>query len=272
MSIFSLFSQSLIKENYIFFDLETTGLFPLGGDRVVELAMIKTQKGEVVDKLEYLFNPGIPIPPEASAINKITNDMVMDSPLFSREIGERIIEFIDKSTLVAHNAPFDLSFLSSEMARVGITYEGWSAIDTLKMSKELLQLPKYKLDNIVRYYDLASNGEYHRALYDTECLMKIFFSLVDEESLNGKNLEYLIKKYGHIGHAIYRFIRANIREAMIDKSEIFGKYKRKDGSFTDLRVIPLAPVWVKNYWYFFGEEAGSKKILSLKSDSFVEFY
>ncbi|HOS32519.1 MAG TPA: 3'-5' exonuclease [Spirochaetota bacterium] len=272
MSIFSLFSQSLIKEDYVFFDLETTGLFPLDGDRVVELAMIKTKKGEVVDKLEFLFNPGMPIPVETSSINKITNDMVKDSPLFSREIGERIIEFIDKSILVAHNAPFDLSFLSSEMARVGVTYEGWSAIDTLKMSKELLRLPKYKLDNIVKYYDLSSDGEYHRALYDTECLMKIYFSLVDEESLDGKNLEYLIRKYGYTGNAIYRFIRANIREAMIDKSEIFGKYKKRDGSFIDLRVVPLAPVWVKNYWYFLGEEAGSKKILSLKSDSFVEFY
>ena len=61
MSIFSLFSQTLVKENYVFFDVETTGLYPLSGDRIIEIAMIKTSKGNIVDTIEMTINPNMSI-------------------------------------------------------------------------------------------------------------------------------------------------------------------------------------------------------------------
>ena len=125
MGLFSLFSQSLAKERYLFFDVETTGLFPLTGDRILELAMIKVENGDIIDKYESMFNPQREISEEITNINGISNEMVKDAPIFSREIGEKIVEFVKDTTLIAHNAKFDIGFLSTELARVGITFDGW---------------------------------------------------------------------------------------------------------------------------------------------------
>lgn len=270
MSIFSLFSQSIIKESFTFFDVETTGLYPLSGDRVIEIAMIKTKNGEKVDTLELLINPGFPISQEVTRINNISDEMVKDAPIFSEELADKILKFIDGTVLVAHNAPFDIGFLSAEFARLGIIFEGWSAIDTLKISREILQIQKHRLENLVRHYGIVASGDFHRALFDTECLMKVFFNLMEEEYFNGKNIETVVKKFGIIGQNIYRSISARIREAIIDKMDISCKYKKRDGNIVEFSFKPLAPVWAYNKWYIMAQNGTDNKILSLNNDSFVE--
>ena len=175
MSIFSLFSQSLVKENYIFFDVETTGLYPLLGDKIIEIAMIKTSKGNVIDTFSTFINPGIKIPLEVTNINNITNEMVKDAPVFDKIFGEKIIDFIEENILIAHNAGFDLGFLSTELARNGLFFERWKAIDTLKIAKEIFPGQKNRLENLICRYNIMPEGDFHRALVDTEALKKIFF-------------------------------------------------------------------------------------------------
>jgi len=270
MSLFSLFSQSVAKENFVFFDVETTGLFPLAGDRIIELAMIKVSNGEIIDQFEMKFNPGMPIPPEVTNINKITNEMVADCPLFNKDICHQVLTFIDNNTLVAHNAPFDLSFLSCDFARNSMTFEGWNAIDTLKIAKSIFPGQRHRLENLLKIYSILPDGDLHRALTDTAALKKVFFEMLDEVEIRGKTLEQLIKKYGFEGNIHPRSIPAKIREAIIEKKTVVGKYQKRTGETVKLSIVPLAPVWSDKKWFFLGEEIKSKEILSLNVDSFIE--
>src|SRR4030042_4984594 len=119
-----------------------------------------------------MINPEFPIPKEVTKINNITDDMVKDSPVFDKKYGEKIIDFIGDYILVAHNASFDLSFLSVELGRNGVLFERWKAIDTLKIAAKVFPNQKNKLENIMRRYNIMPEGDVHRALVDTDVLKK----------------------------------------------------------------------------------------------------
>lgn len=269
MSIFSLFSHNLVKEKYIFFDFETTGLYPLAGDRVVEIAMIKTVDGKIVDTLESMINPGISIPEAASKTNNITDDMVKDAPPFDFDFSKRVLEFIDDGILVAHNAAFDLGFLSVELARNEITYEGWRSIDTLKMAKSVFPDQKNKLGNLMRRYNIMPDGDLHRAIVDTEVLKKVYFELIDETQIRELAIDQIIKRYGFRGNFIHRSIPAKIRELIIEKKPIKGEYKRRDQKVVPIAAIPLAPVWAEGTWYLMAKTPKTADLMVLNCKSFV---
>ncbi|MCK4797185.1 MAG: hypothetical protein KAT05_07370 [Spirochaetes bacterium] len=271
MSIFSLFSQSLVKEDYVFFDVETTGLYPLAGDRVIEIAMIKTSKGNIVDTIEAMINPNMPIPPQATAANNITDDMIKDSPYFNKELAEKITNFIENCILIAHNAAFDLGFLSVELGRLGITFDRWLAIDTLKIAVEIFPGQRNKLENIMRRYNILPEGELHRALIDTDALRRIFFEFLEESEIRSNTIEQLIKKYGFQGQNVHRSIPARIREAIVEKKIIKGNYQKRNGKITELSVLPISPVWVNKKWYLLAEEEKSKNVVSLNCENFIDF-
>ena len=281
MSIFSLFSQSLTKETYVFFDTETTGLYPLMGDRIIEIAMIKTKDGNKVDELQLLINPGKPIPEEVSNVNHITDDMVRSMPQFNDDIADKILDFIDGAILVAHNAAFDIGFLSYEFARLGRVWIKWSAVDTLQAAyKALPSLPKKNLGALCRYYNVVSkeeSSEFHRALFDTEALMNVFYKMMDnEQEFMNRDIDYLINNYGFVGKNMSADIPAVFREAMIEHRVIDGQYKRRDGKIVDLSVKLLAPVWAqskskKEKWYLLGETTKNNNIVALVCQNFLNY-
>ena len=281
MSIFSLFSQSLTKETYVFFDTETTGLYPLMGDRIIEIAMIKTKDGNKVDELQLMINPGKPIPPGVTNVNHITDDMVRSMPQFNDEIADKILDFIDDAVLVAHNAAFDIGFLSYEFARLGRVWIKWSAVDTLQAAyKALPSLPKKNLGALCRYYNLVSKDEaegFHRALFDTECLQNVFYKMMDnEQEFMSRDIDYLINNYGFTGKNMNADIPAILRDAMIDHRVIDGQYKRRDGKIVDLSVKLLAPVWAqskskKEKWYLLGETTKNNNIVALVCQNFLNY-
>ena len=84
---------------FIVYDVETTGLSPLKGDRIIELAAVKLKNKKIIDTFETFINPQRLIPEEASRINNITNDMVVDAPT-SMEILPEMIDFIGGGCLV----------------------------------------------------------------------------------------------------------------------------------------------------------------------------
>lgn len=272
MSFFSLFSQTLAKENYVFFDVETTGLHPLAGDKIIEIAMIKTSKGNIVDTIENMIDPQFSIPEEVTKINNITDEMVKNAPVFNKEFGEKILTFIEDSILVAHNAAFDLGFLSTELGRSGIFFEGWKAIDTLKIASELFPGQRNKLENLMRRYNIMPEGEVHRALVDTDGLKKIFFEFIEESEIRSKTLDAIIKQYGYQGLSLHRCIPAIIRESIVEQKTIRGKYKRRDGNTVELTIRPIAPVWVDNKWFLLSKENNSDKFISLYCENFIEIY
>ena len=95
---------------YVVFDLETTGISPKR-DEVVEISAIKVREGQVVEEFTTLVNPQRPIPYSASAVNNITDEMVMDAPYFSQVLMD-FFEFIGDMVLVGHNIhTFDMNFI-----------------------------------------------------------------------------------------------------------------------------------------------------------------
>ena len=102
--------RELDLSTYIAFDFETTGLSS-ENDRITEIAAIKFEGGEAVDKFVTLVNPERPIDPFITDITGISNAMVSDAPI-ERNIVDDIINFLEDFPLVAHNISFDISFLN----------------------------------------------------------------------------------------------------------------------------------------------------------------
>jgi len=163
----------------VVFDVETTGLSPIGGDRIVEIAAIKVKEGVIIDSFESLINPGREIPAEASRINGITDDMVTDAPL-AEDVLPKILSFIGGACLVGHNIKFDLDFLCFELSRINRRLNDWTpTLDTIKMAKRLLpQLSSYRLGNLAQYFG-ANVQETHRALADVKLTVTVVTRLLD---------------------------------------------------------------------------------------------
>ena len=103
----------------IVFDTETTGLNPAGGDRMVEIGCIEIyNRVETGRHFHAYFNPEREMPSEAEAVHGLTAIFLSDKPRFS-EKAEELLEFIEDSPLVAHNAGFDFGFLNFELGRCG---------------------------------------------------------------------------------------------------------------------------------------------------------
>ena len=161
----------------IFYDTETTGLNP-SNDRIIEIAAYDPKEDR---SFEYLVNPGIPIPPEATAIHKITDEMVSESPDF-REVGNKFIEFCDGDVvLIAHNNDnFDVHFLRNEFKRHDIQMSPWKFLDSLKWARRYRpDLPKHSLPFLREIYRIPENNA-HRALDDVIVLHKVFSLMTDD--------------------------------------------------------------------------------------------
>ena len=129
------------------FDVETTGLSPRN-DRMVELAALRIDRDGVESVFHTLIHPGRSIPACVSRVHHITDDMVADAPHFP-QIGHAFLKFISGSTLVAHNARFDLSFLQESLARTGLPLWQGKTMDSLLLVRKLYPgLPSYSLQNL----------------------------------------------------------------------------------------------------------------------------
>src|SRR5262245_27750424 len=127
----------------IYYDTETTGI-KTDKDRIIEIAAFDPQRNRTFEKL---INPGIPIPPDATAIHNITNAMVANCPGFV-EIGKEFIEFCDGDVfLIAHNNDtFDLPFIKQEFSRASLPMPSWLFLDSLKWARRYrADLPRHSL-------------------------------------------------------------------------------------------------------------------------------
>lgn len=164
----------LKEQTFVAFDTETTGMWaPV--NRVVEVAAVKFRPGEdQLGTFETLVNPERPIPRDVIEIHGITNDMVAAAPTI-KPVLERFGEFCgEDSILIAHNAPFDISFLGCELNRVGLSFGDNPIIDTVDICHRFFPgLPSYSLLNLIRHFQLADSQK-HRALSDAEYVRQLF--------------------------------------------------------------------------------------------------
>lgn len=170
-----------MKSRPIFYDTETTGVKP-DRDRVVEIAAYDPERNL---RFERFVNPGCPIPPEATAIHKITDEMVASAGGFA-EVGAEFIEFCEGNTvLIAHNNDqFDVHFLRHEFNRSALQMPEWKFFDTLKWARRYRpDLPRHTLQFLREIYGIAANNA-HRALDDVIVLHQVFNCMVDDLSID----------------------------------------------------------------------------------------
>ena len=159
---------------FICFDIETTGLSPLK-DKITEIGAVKVQNGEIIDTFSTFADPEMPIPQKITQLTGITDDMVKDAPSQSEAVSA-FLEFADGNVLVAHNAPFDTSFIRRACENMGREYT-YTSIDTVAIARAILpDIKNVKLDTVANYLRLGKFN-HHRATDDAEILAKIFISL-----------------------------------------------------------------------------------------------
>ena len=177
-------NQDRIRNCFIAFDVETTGLSP-SSDRIVEIGAVIFLNGAVHKVFSSLINPGVSIPHSASAVNHITNAMIATAPS-EKEIYPQLIDFLGdalcgKIVMCAHNAKFDFDFLCNTLSRLGFNAD-IEYVDTLSLSRKYLHgVDNYKQKTIEDYFGLV-NCSSHRAASDAENCGHILFRLLDAAS------------------------------------------------------------------------------------------
>lgn len=174
-------------QSFIVVDIETTGLSPTF-DEIIEIGAIKYIDGVEVDRFKTYIKPTIPIPLSASKINGIYDEDVKNSPSF-REISKPFIDFLEKYPLVLFNAPFDMSFIQTNLNHYGEKTISNSVIDTLPLARKYFSdLKDYKLTTIKKTFGLDCNS--HNAIDDCfvtfHLYQKCFSFFKDKENLNIK--------------------------------------------------------------------------------------
>ena len=163
----------------IVFDTETTGLNPLGGDRMVEIGCVEMfNRVETGRHFHAYFNPERMMPGEAEAVHGLTSIFLSDKPRFSDKV-EELLEFIGDSPLVAHNASFDFGFLNHELERCGRTLICMSRmVDTLVLARSRHPGAKHSLDALCTRYGVdRSQRVKHGALLDAQLLAQVYIEL-----------------------------------------------------------------------------------------------
>lgn len=179
---------------FVCFDLETTGL-SAKNDRIIEIGAVLIRNGEAVDRFSTFVNPEIPISSKITSLTGIDDSMVKEAPAEDAAV-KSFLDFCDGRILVAHNAPFDVSFISAACERLGIEAE-ITSIDTVAISRSILKdIKNCKLDTVAKYLRLP-DFNHHRACDDAEILSKIFIVLMSRlES------DYNIKSVSEINSGI----------------------------------------------------------------------
>ena len=170
--------QKLVETEFIAFDLETTGLFPVV-NRIVEFGAVRfALDGRELGTWEQLVDPECPIPPEVTGIHGITDAMVRGQPTLS-QAQPGFLDFlgVPDMILLAHNATFDLGFLNFAAAKTGLTLPANYVIGTLDLARTRVRVaPSCRLEGLVVHLGLAESED-HRALSDSRLVMQLFAHL-----------------------------------------------------------------------------------------------
>jgi DNA polymerase-3 subunit epsilon len=175
------------------FDTETTGLDPLTGDRVIEVAALELWNDLPTGKhFHALIHPDRDIHEDAIRVHGITLDKLLGKPRFA-EVAEDLLAFLGDGPLVAHNAPFDFGFIDAELSRLRIKPLGHHRmVDTLVLAKARFPGMPNSLDALCRRFGIdLSERTSHNALLDCRLLAEVYveltggrqrgFSLADNE-------------------------------------------------------------------------------------------
>jgi len=171
-----------IDTTYCVLDLETTGFSPIT-EKITEIGIMKLQDGKVIDKFSCFVNPEKRIPARVVEVTNITDDMVSDAETIDK-VFPKILEFINGSVLVAHNAEFDVGFLKHNSKILDYDFD-FTYVDTLSLAKELFpHFKTYKLGRIAKNLGIKVDVA-HRALDDVNTTVSIFNIMIEKLKQRG---------------------------------------------------------------------------------------
>lgn len=174
------------SDSYVIFDIETTGFSP-EKNKIIEIGAVKVVNGQITDKFSTFVNPDVPIPFEIEQLTGINDNMVLSSPGIE-VILPQFLEFCKDCALVAHNASFDVSFISWQAAKQGLEFEP-TVLDTVAIARQLLpSLNRFKLDTVAKALNISLEN-HHRAVDDAGATAEIFVKFV--EMLRSRGVENL---------------------------------------------------------------------------------
>ncbi|WP_417900036.1 exonuclease domain-containing protein [Bacillus haimaensis] len=168
-----------MKQRYVVLDLETTGNSPKKQDKIIQVGAVLVEDGEITERFASFVNPSCKIPPFIEQLTSINNEMVKKAPTFA-QIAPMLVEMLEGSTLVAHNVPFDLSFLQHELQESGYPAFSGNTVDTVELARILLPTrSSYKLTDLADFYQLDHDNP-HRADSDAEVTAIILLNLLEK--------------------------------------------------------------------------------------------
>lgn len=163
----------------IVLDTETTGLSHRDGHRVVEIGCVELWDYIPTGKHYHTYiYPERDVSQGATRVSGLTTSFLKPYPLFSK-IAHDFLNFIEETTLIIHNASFDVGFLNAELMRLNLPLIGMPrVIDTVTMARQLFPGSPANLDALCKRFHIdLSKRDKHGALLDAELLAKVYLEL-----------------------------------------------------------------------------------------------
>lgn len=176
-------STALHQTTFVIVDLETTGASPKKGAAITEIGAVKVRSGEYLGNFESFVNPLTPIPEHITEMTGITDLMLAKAPVID-EILPAFLAFAgraDEAIIVAHNAPFDLSFLKSAAKELDLQWPKYKTLDTVTIARQVLtkeDVPNCKLSTLAQFFGTKTEPN-HRALDDAKATTEILHGLIE---------------------------------------------------------------------------------------------
>ncbi|WFA03455.1 ATP-dependent DNA helicase DinG [Bacillus sp. HSf4] len=169
----------MYNQRYVVIDVETTGNSPKKGDKIIQIAAVVIENGQITERFSKYVNPDQPIPAFIEQLTGITNEMVEREEPFSA-IAEEIYELLSGSCFIAHNIHFDLGFVKHELMRAGFDELECDVLDTVELARIVFpRFDGYKLTELSEELNLQHENP-HRADSDAEVTALIFLHMLEK--------------------------------------------------------------------------------------------
>jgi DNA polymerase-3 subunit epsilon len=163
------------KYTVVVIDFETPNM----GDRTIEVGAVLVSNNQIIDRFQSLMNPEMRVSGFIESFTGISNKMLSTAPSIKEVMGQ-LKAFLGDHQLVAHNASFDLRFLDAEFNRIKHKRKNEFACSMLTSRRIYPDAPNCKLETLVRYKKLKTDGVHHRALADAEMTAHLWIKLIED--------------------------------------------------------------------------------------------
>jgi DNA polymerase-3 subunit epsilon len=175
--------RTLAETTFAVLDLETSGGSPRLGAGITEIGVVKVKGGQILGTFQSFVDPGHSLPAFITELTGITDEMLISAPYID-EVLPTLFEFLgsaDETVVVAHNSPFDLSFLKAASLTHEFQWPDYVTVDTARLAKAVLdrdEIVNCKLATLAQFFG-ASTSPTHRALDDALATVDVLHGLIE---------------------------------------------------------------------------------------------